>query len=404
MRARVDIQKPASSEQSRMIWIDQVKGISILWIVFFHFFSAYGSHRFPWFVKGSYFSKFLSGCAPHSVFAMLQCRLESVYVLAIQCGYHSVGVFLLLSGLGLTYSLANRADPPSGWTGWYRDRLLRLYPMYWAAHIIYLITPFAWTAEPIDYRFLLSLAGDRFYPAENLFYYLNTAWWYFGLLIQLYFVFPVLFRMLQKLGPVPFLIITGLVTLISRYLLLCVFPVSGDYVQGAFFACRLFEFTLGMVIGFQLRRDRAAVERLLFSTPTLLIGVAIYATGFLTYHSNATYTFSDPMFTTGLFIIVVHFASALSRMPSISSLVARVGFYSYGLYLIHQPLVFYFGRLLNDVNILTFTLIAWLIIPILATLSIQLEKTINAISERVLGHSSHEAAKPLEPGQSTRAN
>ena len=110
------------------------------------------------------------------------------------------------------------------------------------------------------------------------------------------------------------------------------------------------------------------------------------------------------MFTTGLFVIVVHFALALSRMPSISSLVARVGFYSYGLYLIHQPLVFYLGRLLNDVNILTFTLIAWLIIPILAALSIQLEKTINAISERVLGHSSHEAAKPLEPGQSTRAN
>jgi peptidoglycan/LPS O-acetylase OafA/YrhL len=78
----------------------------------------------------------------------------------------------------------------------------------------------------------------------------------------------------------------------------------------------------------------------------------------------------------------------------------RVGFYSYGLYLIHEPLVYFFGRHLRDTHLLTFTLIAWLIIPILAVISIELERTINAISERVLGHSSHEAAKPLEPGAS----
>jgi peptidoglycan/LPS O-acetylase OafA/YrhL len=396
----VDIEKPPPSEHPRMIWIDLVKGISILWIVFFHFFNSYANDRFPWFIKGAYFSKFVSACSPHTSLAMLQCRLESLFVLAIDFGYHAVGVFLLLSGLGLTYSLAHFVDPPSGWTGWYRDRLLRLYPMYWVAHLIYLVTPFAWSGEPIDYRFLLSLAGDRFFPPDTLFYYLNAAWWYFGLLIQLYFVFPLLFRMLQKIGPVPFLIVTGLVTLISRYLLLCVFVVSGDYVQGAFFGCRLFEFTLGMVIGLYLRRDRVAFERLLFSTRTLLIGVAIYATGFLTYHSSATYTFSDPMFTTGLFVIVAHFASALGRIRSIASPVARVGFYSYGLYLIHEPLVCYFGRHLRDTNLLTFTLIAWLVIPILAVISIELERTVNAITERILGHSSHEAAKPLEPGQS----
>jgi len=384
-----------------MIWIDLVKGISILWIVFFHFFNAYANDRFPWFLRGGYFSKFLSVCSPHSVFAMLQCRFESVFVLAIDFGYHAVGVFLVLSGLGLTYSLAHFVDPPSGWTGWYRDRLLRLYPMYWAAHIVYLVTPFAWDGEPIDRRFLLSLAGDRFFPAGTLFYYLNPAWWYFGLLIQLYLVFPLLFRMLQKIGPVAFLVITGLVTLTSRYLFLCVLHVDGAYVQGAFFGCRLFEFALGMVIGLHLRRDRVAFERRLFSTPVLLIGVAIYASGFLTYHSAATYTFADPMFTTGLFVIVAHFASALGRMRSIASPVARVGFYSYGLYLIHEPLVLYLGKHLRNFNLLRFTLIAWLIIPILAAISMELERMINAITEHILGRSSRrEAAKPLEPGQS----
>jgi peptidoglycan/LPS O-acetylase OafA/YrhL len=133
----------------------------------------------------------------------------------------------------------------------------------------------------------------------------------------------------------------------------------------------------------------------------LLIGVAIYASGFLTYHSAATYTFADPMFTTGLFVIVAHFASALGRMRSIASPVARVGFYSYGLYLIHEPLVLYLGKHLRNFNLLRFTLIAWLIIPILAAISMELERMINAITEHILGRSSRrEAAKPLEPGQS----
>jgi hypothetical protein len=68
--------------------------------------------------------------------------------------------------------------------------------------------------------------------------------------------------------------------------------------------------------------------------------------------------------------------------------------------LIHEPLVYFFGRHLRDTHLLTFTMIAWLIIPILAVISIELERTINAFAERVLGHSCHEAAKPVEPGRS----
>jgi hypothetical protein len=44
-------------------------------------------------------------------------------------------------------------------------------------------------------------------------------------------------------------------------------------------------------------------------------------------------------------------------------------------------------------------MIAWLIIPILAAISIELERMINAITERILGRG-REPAKPLEPGQS----
>lgn len=368
-----------------MIWIDAVKGISILWIVLFHFFNACANERYPWFIRGAYFSKFFAACAPHGTLGTLRCVSDSLLVLSIDFGYQAVGVFLVLSGIGLTYSLARFDNPPSGWSGWYRDRLLRLYPMYWTANLIYLAMPFAWGPEPIDHRFWLSLIGDRFFPAESLFYYLNPAWWYFGLLIQLYFVFPVLFRMLQKAGPAVFLIITGLVTLFSRYLLLCVFDVSGEYVQGAFFACRLWEFAIGMVIGLYLRRDRTRLEQILFGRPALLAGFAIYAGGFFTYHSTATYTFADPMFTTGLFVLLAHGAWALGRLRSIASMLAGVGFYSYGLYLIHQPLVLYFGAHLRGLSLMTFIGLACVIIPALTGISMELERFVNGVTERLLG-------------------
>src|SRR5207244_9501806 len=158
-----------------------------------------------------------------------------------QVGFHAVAGFLVLSGFGLTYSLAKTGNPAGGWAGWCRARLLRLFPMYWLAHLVYLISPFVARPEPVDYRFVLSLLGDRVYPVDSIFFYANPAWWYFGLLLELYLVFPVLFRLLQKLGPVGFLVLCGAVTLTSRYLMLSVIPVNGCYVQCAFFGSRLWE-------------------------------------------------------------------------------------------------------------------------------------------------------------------
>src|SRR4029077_6025141 len=85
------------------------------------------------------------------------------------------------------------APPPTAWLGWYRSRLIRLLPMYWVAHLVYLVSPFQARFDALDYRFVLSFLGDRVVPIGTLFYYFTPALWYFGLLLQLYLVFPLLF-------------------------------------------------------------------------------------------------------------------------------------------------------------------------------------------------------------------
>jgi hypothetical protein len=36
------------------------------------------------------------------------------------------------------------------------------YPMYWVAHLVYLVSPFVACLEPVDDRIILSLLGLRF--------------------------------------------------------------------------------------------------------------------------------------------------------------------------------------------------------------------------------------------------
>jgi peptidoglycan/LPS O-acetylase OafA/YrhL len=375
--------KPAPTA-ARLTWLDGMKGISILWIAFFHFYTAYTNNRYPNPLGPNYFSSFIAQCAPSSAVGTLGCAAHGFYTAVASVGFHAVAVFLILSGFGLAYSLAKTGNPEDGWLRWYRGRVLRLYPMYWVAHLVYLVSPFVMQYELTDYRFFLSFLGDRLYPVDSIFYYANPAWWYFGLLLQLYLVFPLLFRLLQKLGPVGFLALCGVVTFGSRYLLLLVLSTHGYYVQGAFFGSRLWEFAIGMVLGLLYRRFPREVEHRLFSFPTIMGGVGLYVLGLYSYATTQTYIVNDALIGTGLFILLAHIARWCELLPRFGALLAYVGAFSYGLYLLHQPYVLYFAERLRDMNEVLVSLLGCLIIGILTCLTIPLERYVNQLTNRIL--------------------
>jgi peptidoglycan/LPS O-acetylase OafA/YrhL len=375
----------------RLGWLDAMKGIAILWIVFFHFFTTYDSGQFGWPLSRGYFASFMTQCRPASMLASVGCTMEGFFVAGAQLGFHAVGVFLVLSGFGLAYSSSKPGALKGGWLNWYKRRLLRLFPMYWAAHLIYLVSPFVARPEPIDYRFLLSFLGDRIYPLDMIFYYLNPAWWYFGLLLELYFVFPILYRLLQRVGPLWFLVICGLITVGSRYLLLIVLPVDGNYVQGAFFGARLWEFAFGIFLGVVSRQSPVLVAKRLFSGWSLAMGSAIYLLGLLSYPSLygtlLTYTLTDALVGTGLFLILAHIARRRHMIPAAGKMLVYVGTYSYGLYLLHQPYVIYFGSRMRDLDLVNFTVLAAAIIAVIFMLGAPLEKQLNKWTTQLLNRS-----------------
>src|SRR6476660_7374400 len=221
-----------------LLWIDLSTGLALLLVAYLPFSRSY----------------FQYGVLPpadwRNVAASALTVLRVVWFQISGLGVHAVGVFIILSGWTLMQSTMRRAESSAvAWGHWYGARLLRLYPMYWVAHLVYLVSPFVARLEPVDSRIILSLLGLRFIDITMNFMYLNAAWWYFSMLIQFYVMFPLLFWAARRFGPFAFLLMACALGFFVRYLLLVVYPQHGFWVLGGFAVCRLPEFALGMALG-----------------------------------------------------------------------------------------------------------------------------------------------------------
>lgn len=374
-----------STQTFRLLWLDAVKGVSMIWIAVFHCFLASFTGQYPWPLDLARMVSFIRDCGGGDILATAGCTVEALVAALFQRGPQPVGVFILLSGFGLTYRLTRTGEPEGGWGRWYWRRLTRLYPMYWVAHIVYLVSPFVHRQDPLDYRFLLSFLGDRVIPVDKIFFYVNPSWWFFGLLIELYLVFPLLYKGMRRFGPAKFLVACGLFTVVSRYLLFGVLGASGNYVQGAFFGARLWEFAVGMAGAVFYRQRPSAVEGGLFSYRGLLAGLVIYILGLYTYQPNFLYAFSDGLVGTGLFVILAHLMRwCLCNLPRVAAMLTTVGVYSYGIFLLHQPYVIYVGQRLRGANLLYFTVAAAVVIALISTGSIFIERHVNRLTSKLI--------------------
>jgi peptidoglycan/LPS O-acetylase OafA/YrhL len=357
----------------RLVWLDVAKGLAILTVVYFHFFTTYFEH-------GSLPPDNWSDLA-HSAITIL----GNVWLYVSGLGFHAVGAFIILSGWVLMQSTASRAiSGIAGWGKWYRARFLRLYPMYWAAHIVYLLSPFVFRPEAVDQRIILSLLGLRFVDITMNFMYLNAAWWYFAMLIQLYLIFPLLFWTARKLGPWTFLLIACAVGFFARYLLLIVYPQDGLWLLGGFAICRLPEFALGMALGMWHSQSTVRAEKFFLGGGSLVAGLLLYPAAQQLYHNGYTYIFVD--FATGgcCFLVLIGIAAIITHFTFPAKVFTLVGAFSYGIFLTHQPYVIWLGLRIREQPIPMFLLIVVVTLTVLSAWGIVLEKGTNMLVNKLL--------------------
>lgn len=357
----------------RLLWLDIAKGLAILWVVYFHFFRTYFEHGS---LPPADWSNLATGAAT---------VLKAAWLQVSGLGFHAVGVFIILSGWALMESTARRAESGAlAWGTWYRSRFLRLYPMYWVAHLVYLVSPFVVRPEQVDGRIGLSLLGLRFVDIEMNFFYLNPAWWYFAMLIQFYLLFPLLFWAAHRLGPWRFLLSACAVGFLARYLMLVVYPQHGMWIQGGFAVCRLPEFALGMALGMWYSKATVRAERFFLGGAGLAIGLLLYPAALQLYRNGYAYIFVD--FATGgcCLLAIVGVAGIIARFARPAQAFGLIGAFSYGLYLVHQPYVIWLGLRIREQPIWMFLLIAAATLAVLSAWGIVLEKTTNSLLNKLL--------------------
>ena len=337
--------------------IPALKGLAILWIVLYH---LWGYSRDYEFSRLSWPPSLTQGAE---------------YILSVICmmGEHGVHIFLIASGFGLMASWWRRQqlrpvamNQAEIWTFW-RRRMSRILPLYGVAHVLVLglvwINP-AWVPQgelllqgnlEAIALIILSLTTLRNFFIDYYFA-LNSAWWYVGLTVQLYLVFPFLVRLGQRWGWSRLLGGALATSLIYRTLIV-VLPlndkVTDIMLRGAFFPTRLFEFVVGMVLAIGLLSPLAVGTdqksplwltglRRLLSDPTMVpVAAGLWASGLLLDWLSPAQGMglrigADALIGVGELCCLVQ---ALTWLPIVVPLLAVLGQYSYGIYLIHMNIL-----------------------------------------------------------------
>lgn len=210
---------------SRSLILDLIRILAISLVAFAHIFQSVGNKTYGGFFgwPGFYY---------------------------VSWGGVGVTIFIVLSGFLLEIKQQNAN---LNFKKYIQDKFLRIYPTYWIALAfslpIYLLNVWYTTGNafspaywaPLD--IICSLLGICVFLGRWGGVFMDTAW-YIGLIMSLYFVFPVASKY-YKSSPILFLLLT-LVLSISSRLWFGYLPFIPSRSQDWFLVSRLFEFTFGI--------------------------------------------------------------------------------------------------------------------------------------------------------------
>lgn len=327
--------------ENRLVWLELIKAFALLWIFFNHVAEqlfgypliANPGEGWPQLVER------IAQLAPLSGYGIWNLPTNLLRYVG-WFGDQGVQLFLIASGFGLTWGLLRRSQPLKLplWD-FYRRRAFRIFPLWWGAHLLFaalwLIT--GWGLSPLSGDFFLSLLGVRLTP--GLLYYFSPAWWYFGLLVQLYLVYPLLWAGLKHLGPWRLLLFSSIAAFLIRGAGAIVFEGYLDaWLRGAIFITRLPEFVFGISLAAWLHRAPAHTDQRLKAPFTLLLAALAYLLGMGLALTLAGMVVAPSILGVSVFILLYSIFSAIEKRVSDKALrpAIWVGQHSYSLYLMHH--------------------------------------------------------------------
>jgi peptidoglycan/LPS O-acetylase OafA/YrhL len=307
----------AKKNMARLEPIDFVKGLAITGIIIFHCYEA------------------IYGWPGHDLFRYLNGGLVPAYTLNLSSwesalksllkitglGYQGVSVFVVLSGFLQVWSSKNNVTPDEYWT----RRFLRIFPLYWMAicGVIILNLILQRTSGVLGSQLPGVLMGWA--PLLRL----NPSFWFISLIIQLYFFFPFLQRLLNSLGEKKFLIFSTLFSV----LFLRVFE-NMWILAGVFFGCWLLEFSFGMVMANHFSKISSMLG--IKTIVPLFLG---YVLGLYFSSSPLMWPLGRPLYGIALTLFLWSLYNIFKDVLLLKKVFVFIGLNSFSLFLINQPFI-----------------------------------------------------------------
>lgn len=325
---------PARGRQ--LPWLEALKAFAIAGILLNHLVEEFGPG--PWFTN------------PSNDWPDLGTRLRAFFPadpslpLAVLrflgwLGDSGPGVFILVSGVGLAYSAMQRPAEAAP-TAFFRRRVLRLFPLFIAMHLVVLTAALAVPGNELTLagpKTLLSLLGLRFTP--SLFFHISPSWWFVWTILQFYLVFPWLHRLMRNVGTTRFLALAVLFTLAARGYGILRSDSLYFWMTGLFFGTRLAEFAVGMAIGAHLAavRDGEAMASV-GAARALRWGIPVYLAGLAASLTLVGSLVSNLLVTLGLAaLFYAAWAAMVKDRPAAGRVTMWAGAVAYPVFLLHQP-------------------------------------------------------------------
>lgn len=342
----------------RLDVLDYVRGLAIIHIFLYHYY-------IEWF-QGSFL------IIPDGVAANIP-RLQifhdgglldifkNLFSFLWVYGFTSVNLFLLLSGFVLTYSaLKSKSEISTGGEllSFYVKKLKRLLVPFYITLLLgvailflrnllypsFSAMPIYTTWDLVKTLFVPFLVYDL--PFLQKF---NGDLWFITLILQLYIIFPVLYYALKKYGVWKFIAACFVLTVFYRYIATyyldtapmgVIFPATNSYKLFSFFLPRLFEFGLGMSLGYWQFKDSKTLETLRGGWQ-FLASVAIMLFGFSLNMYRGGWPLSDAVISIGLFATLLNIGAYFARVQILKTLMLKLSESSYEIYLLHHYLLNY---------------------------------------------------------------
>lgn len=320
------------SKNKHITVLDPLRGTAILFVFLYHCLGAgFARDHLAW---NGIFRDF-SLASGQRVFTLL---------FPVTFGYLGVALFFVVSGFCIHLSFAR--NPAQGYGGFYARRFFRIYPPYL---VVLVIMAFTLPGKAINWH----LASDwwQFMSHATLCHNMHSDWlfginpsfWSIAMEVEIYLLYPILLWALNGLGWTRTLILLGVFELGLRGYTGWYITSNGMTEVPFMFKASAYYYWFSWSLGARLADAFLRDEPLPFAGGSLTLWTV------LTVVCAVVKPLSEFTFTTAAILTAIGMARLLQTqklpMPEfLSTHLAKVGLWSYSIYLVHQPILLLIGN------------------------------------------------------------